>query len=384
MSVVLSAYRLGGIKMAKQSVRSIPFSLPVVDRVWLNYFSTAFLLTLGVLFYTVFGSYHIRLYSSQWQPVVFGLVAVDIWRFRDVLLLAYGLYLIFLLPYYWFNPAVESKAFILYRWLLGRITGRDGGGDQEARQAVLSLLLKFIFIPFCINGLLGHFAILNNQILAVVGAVDPMQEVRQMYSRVWHSLVMNLILVFDFVPFVVGYMIELPALKNRIRSVDDSLLGWVVCLACYPPFNESVGKFLTWGTRDFVVSFMLPSPWLFYTVNGLLLVLFALYASASVSLGFKCGNLCNRGVVSTGLYGVIRHPAYLLKNLAWWVAAIPVLFVISRQSISLAVYGALSLAAWSCIYAARAITEERHFLRTGSEYSEYMQRVRWRFIPGLV
>ena len=39
--------------------------------------------------------------------------------------------------------------------------------------------------------------------------------------------------------------------------------------------------------------------------------------------------------------------------------------------------------AWNVIYVLRALTEERH-LRHYAEYREYMQRVKYRFIPGLI
>ncbi|MCK7492814.1 MAG: hypothetical protein MZW92_15765 [Comamonadaceae bacterium] len=54
-------------------------------------------------------------------------------------------------------------------------------------------------------------------------------------------------------------------------------------------------------------------------LNVLLLVLMAIYASASVALGLKAGNLTHRGIVARGPYAFIRHPAYTCKNMAWWI-----------------------------------------------------------------
>lgn len=357
---------------------SSSFASSRLEKFWLSYFSTLIVIGFSVMFYTVFGQYHIGLFSSDWRPELFGIQASQVWKFSDVLLMTSLLYAVVLLPYYWFGES-ESKASILLRWLLDPLAS-----GLPVQQAALSVLLKFIFVPFCINGLLGHFAVLNNQILAAMNSGAPVYESFYEYSIVWHPLLMNLILVFDFLPFVIGYMVESSALRNRVISVDSSLLGWVVCLACYPPFNESVGRFFPWATRDFVPLSLVADRDIFFAVNILLLLLFAAYASASVSLGFKCCNLCNRGIVSTGLYSVVRHPAYFLKNLAWWVAAVPVLIPMFSASFGAGLFGCVSLAAWTAIYAARAITEERHLLRTSDGYAAYMSRVRWRFIPFVI
>jgi protein-S-isoprenylcysteine O-methyltransferase Ste14 len=44
-------------------------------------------------------------------------------------------------------------------------------------------------------------------------------------------------------------------------------------------------------------------------------------------------------------------------------------------------YSLFALCAWTTIYALRGITEERHLLMGNNGYAEYMQRVKWRFIP---
>src|SRR4051812_7669996 len=150
-SAALSTFLLGAIDMQRDAVLLTPFALSRVERFCFNYFSTAVVIALAVSFYTVFGSFHIKLYSAQWRPELFGFAAHQVWRFRDVLLCVSGVYLIFLLPFYWFNAAIDSKASVLCRWLVRRVLfGRNG--DPDVRQAALSILLKFIFIPFCING----------------------------------------------------------------------------------------------------------------------------------------------------------------------------------------------------------------------------------------
>ncbi|MGJ3628557.1 DUF1295 domain-containing protein [Sphingomonas sp. MMS24-JH45] len=36
-------------------------------------------------------------------------------------------------------------------------------------------------------------------------------------------------------------------------------------------------------------------------------------------------NLTHRGILTHGAYGWTRHPAYLSKNLFWWISTVPIL-----------------------------------------------------------
>ena len=82
-----------------------------------------------------------------------------------------------------------------------------------------------------------------------------------------------------------------------------------------------------------------------------------------MALGFKASNLTNRGIVSHGPYACVRHPAYIAKNLAWWIGALPTLYcAFSSGDVRAAGYSLLALCGWTTIYALRAITEERHLL----------------------
>lgn len=62
----------------------------------------------------------------------------------------------------------------------------------------------------------------------------------------------------------------------------------------------------------------------------------AIYAWASWALGLKASNLTNRGIVTTGPYKYIRHPAYICKNTAWLIGGIPMVYVaMTSESLSL-------------------------------------------------
>jgi protein-S-isoprenylcysteine O-methyltransferase Ste14 len=80
---------------------------------------------------------------------------------------------------------------------------------------------------------------------------------------------------------------------------------------------------------------------------------------------------------------VIRHPAYICKNAAWWIGSIPLIAAAFDQSWFEGVKAAGSMAAWSGVYALRALTEEDHLRSVDGEYAAYASRVRYRFIPGV-
>ena len=92
-----------------------------------------------------------------------------------------------------------------------------------------------------------------------------------------------------------------------------------------------------------------------------------------MSLGRSFGLIpANRGIVSTGLYRLVRHPiylGYLITHVAF-VAANPTLWNL-----------ALLLTADIALLA-RAVCEERTLARDDA-YRHYQTRVRWRVVPGL-
>ena len=100
---------------------------------------------------------------------------------------------------------------------------------------------------------------------------------------------------------------------------------------------------------------------------------FLVVIAGKLSLGRSFGLMpANRGVVSTGLYRLVRHPIYMgyLITHAGFLAANPTF-------LNLVMLVAADLALmW------RAVCEEQT-LSQDEAYREYQQVVRWRVVPGV-
>lgn len=366
-----------------------------------NYFSTLGFIGLSYWVISDLSGFHRDVLHGQWQ---FGMFEIDaVFTIHTLLLSLIALYAVVLIPYYARYPWLHSKAFVFLRGLrfsllrLRRpqsparraLQAREpwrlplrAGLSPAAKQAGLALLLKFFFAPLMINWCLNHVGDMANSVVQFFDGIEEGVTGRQLFDSSLFWACFQLILFVDTLLFTIGYIVEVPALGNRIRTVDPTFFGWAICLACYPPFNDFTGRFLVWQSSDFP---QFENSAVHFAANITLLTALAIYSWASVALGFKASNLTNRGIISRGPYAFVRHPAYVAKNLAWWIGALPNLYLVfASGNVRAAAYALLALCGWTAIYALRAITEERHLLLTNNGYAEYMTRVKWRFIPGVI
>ena len=203
------------------------------------------------------------------------------------------------------------------------------GLPSEDLLAALVTLLKIYFAPMMAMSLMAFSlsAIENGSQAfrgdALAGGFKPLFDLHGFW------FVMQSILLIDTLMFTVGYLVELPQLGNSIRSVDRTCLGWTAALLCYPPFNGLTGAILGSQRSDFP---QFEDATAHLVLNCLLLTLMAVYASASVALGFKASNLTHRGIVARDPYALIRHPAYTCKNLAWWMGGLYAVSCGTQQS----------------------------------------------------
>lgn len=283
-------------------------------------------------------------------------------------------YLLLGLPYYYWRFGRKIKNEVDYalekvpsliRFLKNLFLRRSSSPQQKksAQVAALSYVVKIFFLPLMLNFFFGH----------VEGFLQFWQKgqfgvgsLAQYFWDTGYQLIFNLIFILDTVVFALAYTFEFDFLRNRIKSVDPFISGWVVALICYPPFNSVLDQYLPLAKG----SAWITNSWLLGFSKIMVLFGFIFYVWATIALGLRAGNLSNRGIVKRGPYRLIRHPAYMGKNLAWWFEMLPFF----TPSLALALIG------WNIIYVLRALTEERH-LRADPEYRRYQEEVKWRFIP---
>lgn len=269
---------------------------------------------------------------------------------------------------------------VLSQWAKAPVESFHSKLAPEDRLAVLSTLLKSFFAPLMMLLLmrLCMGAWDNGRAILEIGMDFGF---RELFDRHGFWLLLQIILFLDVLFFTVGYLVELPRLGNEIRSVDPTVVGWAAALLCYPPFNTFSAIVFGAHVSEFP---QFDNSIVHFSLNGLILVLMAVFASASVALGLKASNLTHRGIVTRGPYAVVRHPAYTCKNIAWWIGSIPAVAAAFHHALLSGLLAAASVVAVTLLYALRALTEEDHLRRVDGAYAEYAIKVRYRFVPGLI
>ena len=183
----------------------------------------------------------------------------------------------------------------------------------------------------------------------------------------WHSFRDVYDFLYDFLYLIdvglvsLGYLAALRLTDTHLRSAEPTMLGWVVALVCYEPFWSLIGaRYLAYGGAYPWGTWFAAWPVLFAAWGSAILALTVIYVWATVCFGARFSNLTHRGIITNGPYRYCKHPAYLAKNLSWWLIIVPFL---SHDSAGQALRHCALLGIVNGIYWLRAITEERHLSR---------------------
>ncbi|CAN0310921.1 unnamed protein product, partial [Chrysoparadoxa australica] len=102
----------------------------------------------------------------------------------------------------------------------------------------------------------------------------------------------------------------------------------------------------------------------------------AIYAWATLAFGLRFSNLTPRGIITSGPFRATKHPAYIAKNLSYWLIAVP---FVAAGGWDDALRNSLLLLLVNVIYYVRARTEERHLAldRVYVEYALWIEQHGW-------
>lgn len=269
------------------------------------------------------------------------------------LLQRFGAGLVFsAVAYFWIVDGQMRDPHDAY-WQIGRaLLGHheDARGADVANHA-RSWLIKAFYLPLFVVYTLNQIDAILKYDVTRLGVAD---------MRLYHFS-SDLIYALDVLYATVGYILSLRVIDTHVRSAEPTILGWVVALECYMPFwgrlfsplylhYDGIG-FETW------LSGHLAMQWVW---AGAILACETVYLLATFAFGVRFSNLTHRGILTGGPYRFTKHPAYVAKNLSWWLITLP--FIPSHGWVD-AIKWSLGLAGVSFIYYMRARTEERHLSR---------------------
>ena len=121
----------------------------------------------------------------------------------------------------------------------------------------------------------------------------------------------------------------------------------------------------------------LPMPgWVKWAAAAVFLVAYLLYAEVLRENAFLSRTIEvqeNQTVVDTGLYGIVRHPMY----------AVTLLLFLSMPLVLSSLLSFLCFLPYPFLIAKRLLNEEAFLAKELPGYEAYMQKVRYRLIPGI-
>lgn len=300
---------------------------------------------LGLAFlYWLLPEYHRQLYRPCWEAVALAGPPILALSFAYIA---------------WVDRRMSDPEDAYYQmglFVAGRWKKMRGGWVKEY---LLTWAVKGFFLPLMIAGCARHLTILSTD------GVD-----FRSFDMLFTSCI-NLFFTVDVLFGSIGYLLTLRVLDAHVRSTQETGLGWLSAIICYVPFSTALWPLLfehpgiagaqTWRQcfKDF--------PVIYISWGFLIMLLYAIYTWSTCSFGCRFSNLTNRGIVTTGPYRYLKHPAYVSKNLAWWCMYLPFL---AHGTWDNNLRAGLLLALSNGVYALRAWTEERH-LKGDSAYIEY-------------
>lgn len=307
---------------------------------------------------------------------VYGLIASAYFLFR-------GFYLSFVQPLggFWFSlwlPVLCASPIYVYLadrvmlqpedglYQFGKVvTGRYREADWPVvKQYLLAWVVKGFFAPLMVG-----FALKDIEWILNYDFAKSLQTATNAYAFAYRFAYL-----IDVAFAAAGYLCTFRLFDSQIRSTEPTMAGWVVCLMCYPPFwTIFQDNFLKYEEDYYWGNWLASHDVLWFCWAIMIVACLIIYSWATVTFGMRFSNLTNRGILTNGPYRWMKHPAYVAKNISWWLISVP---FISNEGGEAALRNSVLLLLVNTVYFLRAKTEERHLMKDPSyvEYSAWMEQ----------
>ena len=280
-------------------------------------------------------------------------------------------WLLLAVPYfYWLDGSMlkpKDSYWQLGSWVLGR---RNNADTRAIGQLLLGWLVKLFFLPLMFVYLGNNLTTLLNFDFTRFLAGGAQGSFKAVFDFSF-----NFLYYIDLLFVTVGYTCTLRLFDSHIRTAEPSFLGWGIALISYQPFWSAFsGTYLKYEEGPAWGYWFWNTPLVYILWGSVILLLIALYVWASVPFGIRFSNLTHRGILTNGPYRYTKHPAYISKNLSWWMISMP--FMVSSTADE-ALRHSLLLLLVNFVYFMRARTEERH-LSWDPDYVAYARYIEQR------
>ena len=333
----------------------------------------------------------IKLNSNNWSRIgtkllglyaIFGLVALVYWvpheyrtsffdPYWQLLKMGMPWVIVLSVPYFWLVDRRMDQPEDSYYKFGSALLGNSKLDKASILQLCLGWLVKLFFLPMML-------VYLGNNINSITSAKYSFASVTSSFGS-FYDYFWLLSFTVDLAVVAVGYMLTLRILDSHIRSTEPTLKGWVVAIICYQPISIGISRsYLAYNMDNYYWGHWLSGTgWIYVAWGSFLIVLLFIYSISSVAFGIRFSNLTHRGIITSGPYRYSKHPAYISKNLFWWLVNIP--FISKSGDIVEIIRSCLLILLTNAIYWARAKTEESHLMSDPvyQEYASWVNKHGW-------
>jgi protein-S-isoprenylcysteine O-methyltransferase Ste14 len=166
---------------------------------------------------------------------------------------------------------------------------------------------------------------------------------------------------------ILGYLFG-----KRIRNLDFTVMGWLTNAACYGPL---IGVVVWQMTPALIGKDPVLAQGPLKNITLVVELMLNLFYTASIwNLGTMFGVMTDKGVRTSYLYSVIRHPSYTLEAL---------MFIVMFMNGLSTGYQWLAAGMFILTYYVRSEREDNFMERSNPDYRKYQQVTPYKFIPGI-